>query len=352
MAVKHSYRRRLFEAAGLGIALVLAVAGCGGTGGGGGGLPRGIGSSAMWVANSAGASVLSFTSAQLNVGGNVAPGVTFSGATTTLVKPTCVAFDAGGNLWVVNSLGTNSAGSVLKFSSGTLTNGGNVAPAVTISGANTTLADPEGCAFDGSGNLWVANFTPTANGTNNVVEFSSAQLVNGGNVTPAVQIGGVSTLLCNSNGLAFDGSGNLWVTNACGQTVQFKAANLPGGGNVAPANQITGPTSPSALQFDSTGNLWIAFPGLSNTVSMYAAANLGNNNPAASASISGNNTQMNNPSGLAFDSSKNLWVANVGSSALVMFPSAALAAGGNLTPGEIISGGTTTLNAPQGLVFH
>ena len=73
-----------------------------------------------------------------------APGATTASATLTgLNGPVALAFDGGGNLFVANDAGNT----VSKFAPG----------ATTASATLTGLSRPIALAFDGGGNLFVAN---------------------------------------------------------------------------------------------------------------------------------------------------------------------------------------------------
>ena len=98
--------------------------------------------------------------------------------------------------------------------------GDNTVSEITPAGAASTFANgfgnPTGLAFDGGGNLYVANWT-----SNTVSK-----------VTPA---GMVSTFASGFNGpmgLAFDGSGNLYVANYANSTVSGTISKITPAGAV------------------------------------------------------------------------------------------------------------------------
>lgn len=325
------------------------------------------GPAALWVTNSAAHSVDAFSIDQLSAGGNVAPTVDISGTNTGFGEPSCVAFDRHGNLWVVDFVGSlqypfSNVSQLEEFPASSLSSGGNLTPAVTISGSNTTLGSGGGCQFDSAGNFWVANGF-------SAVAFSPWQLRFGGNIAPAIQISGSNNGTCIAD-LAFDKSGNLWASNPCsgGSIVEFKASDLPAGGNVSPVVTITLPPStftgtlPLGLTFDSSGNLWVA-DHQGGTVTEYKASDLssgGNITPAVTiASIYA--------AGVTFDSKGNLWVSRVLgtlttgvvecssaclSDALIMYSQSDIAAGGNITPTMTITAPNINLLSPMSVLFH
>jgi hypothetical protein len=83
----------------------------------------------------------------------------------------------------------------MAFSPSQLASGGSVAASVILTPTTTSL--PTGFAFDGSGNLWVADFVNNA-----IVEFTTSQLVVSGSPTPNVTIS--SSSLNEPYGLAFN----------------------------------------------------------------------------------------------------------------------------------------------------
>jgi sugar lactone lactonase YvrE len=308
----------------------------------------------LWVTNNfAGTSpgVLGFSVASISAGGDVAPTTTIAGAKTTMTGPGCVAFDMSGNMWVVDSQGSKQQGQILEFSAADVATGGDVAPTTTVSGANTGLGNPSGCAFDSSGALWVTCIDPTGTTMPNLVAFSAAQLTTGGNVTPNVQFSGSAPNLCNSVNLTFDGAGDLWVSNLCSAIDEFGSSQLTGAGS-APMSSIAPPTGVNGLRFDSAGNLWTALQGGVQAVQEYPAAGLGDAGAASSVSISGTNSLMSNPFGLTFDGAGNLWVVQQMSNSLTMFDATGLATGGNVAPTAVVKGASTTLSSPSGITYH
>ena len=68
-----------------------------------------------------------------------------------------------------------------------------------------------------------------------------------------------ATGFSNATGLAFDSSGNLYVTNNVGGSGGSVAKVPPGGGSSSPF--ASGFANPSGLAFDSSGNLYVAVAG-------------------------------------------------------------------------------------------
>jgi secreted PhoX family phosphatase len=169
----------------------------------------------------------------------------------------------------------------------------------------------------GSKGLWVANGT-------NIIEYNPAQLGSGtGARVPHVSIN--SAVFGSPQGVAFDPNGNLWVLDAAGMVngaaspamFEFSAAQLAALASdnaPEPVATITSAflKSPRQAVIDVLGNAWVTDHD-SNTVLAFTAAQLaqaGTNMTAPVLVISSD--QLNGPSGIAVDSSGNLWISNNG----------------------------------------
>jgi hypothetical protein len=265
----------------------------------------------LWVANENTSTLIELTRAQLRTRDPV-PSVTISTAAGALANPFGMAFDRGGNLWVVG----NNVGRVYEYTKGQLATSGSPTPHTTISdfpctpfsdafdaagdlwvttevsqGCPSLLPScPQGCvvefseaelatanpkptvtisstgganlAFTPSGNLWVVTGGGVPGGgpncfwtpcTNELVEFTRAQLSTSGSPTPVVTITSriISTnvgpiqSLDGPYGVAVAPSGDVWVSNfsSNGATVKFGRDQLTKSGSPAPLRAIVGPNS-------------------------------------------------------------------------------------------------------------
>ena len=199
--------------------------------------------------------------------------------------------------------------------------------------------------FDSDGNLWVAE---TDN--NRIVKYPVDNLGMYGYYTVVLgqynlgtnvaNNGGLSSFSLNApNGLTFDSSGNLWVADKGNSRVlKYPAANLSTGGAATVALGQSDLTSKSSgttatkfldlrsLEFDSDGNLWVAdknnlrivmFPEANLVTGGAATLVLGQpdftsktSNTAANGGLAA--TSLDTVTGLAFDSSGDLWVVDDG----------------------------------------
>jgi sugar lactone lactonase YvrE len=212
---------------------------------------------------------------------------------------------------------------------------------------SSTLAGPAGLTFDSNGNLWVAD---ASNGR--ILEFKppfssgeSASTVLGASdfVTNNALNSPSQTIVSEPYGLAFDSSGNLWVSDALSNSiVEFKApfsngenqtlvlgqANFTGGNNLDNVATQSDLNSPRGIAFDSSGNLWVADSGFNRVVEFTAPFSMGQSAsivvgqtnftsgvediPGCPQSCSATITQtaLDGPAAVTFDSSGNLWVAD------------------------------------------
>src|ERR1700742_2114797 len=103
----------------------------------------------------------------------------------------------------------------------------------------------------------------------------------------------------------------IYVANSGGNSITEYPAKA--GGNVSPTTTIsganTGLSSPDGLAVDSSGTIYVANSG-GNSITEYPAKAGGNVSPTTT--ISGANTGLSSPDGLAVDSSGTIYVANFG----------------------------------------
>lgn len=182
--------------------------------------------------------------------GNVAPTKVIAGAAAPFFNPTQIAVDSAGNLYVANGA-VQGPGSVLIFNSSAT---GNVTPASTLAGSNTTIFFAQGVALDSVGNIYVAslgqNTGPTGgtlSGTPSILVFSAGAT---GNVTPMRTISGAATTMEELGNLRVDSVGNIYVLSHAGGSEKILKFAPGATGNVAPIGTIT-----SAAFFDEGGSI-------------------------------------------------------------------------------------------------
>ena len=185
--------------------------------------------------------------------------------------------------------------------------------------ANWGFSYPTGFAFEGSGNLYVAD-----NDANIIVKFDPS-----GHRSVFADS---SSCLIYPMGLAFDKSGNLYTVNL---SIDNNILKFDSSGHGSVFAYTSGNGYNLGLAFDTNGNLYVAEDG----------GSIEEFDPNGSRSVFAS-TYLNNPHGLAFDSSGNLYVANggngdAGSQSIAKFDSSG--------HGSVLA--TSGLNIPWGLGF-
>jgi hypothetical protein len=245
-----------------------------------------------------------------------------------------------GRIYVSNAANN----SIVRFDSA-LTVTGNATPGATIVGASTLLSAPQYLFLDVANNrLFVANQAGS-----NILVFDNANTKTG-NVAPDRTIGGPATLLVSPVDVALDRvKGLLYVAD--GANIQVFSNGSTASGNVTPLHSLSLNFAVSAIFVDSANDRLFVADTTSNAVHIFDAASTQNNVVSANRSVSGGNTQLNQPAGLQIDNSGRLIVSNFNGTSVTFYSSAATA-DGNLTPVASITGGNTGLAAPTQIVLN
>ena len=237
-------------------------------------------------------------------------------------QPGGVTFDSNQNFWGTFCVGgKDNDGLVFELTRSQLLKikSGQTANAKVAFGNVSFLFDcPSALHFDSSGNLWVANSGHTF-GTPSIMKYSPDQLATGGNVTPDAVF--MLTDVGAASDMNFDASGNLWIAdneNISG-VFEFDADQLSASGTqaITPNLQMTSTATftPQTIVFDQNGNLWVGRDH--SPLLLFAASDLvgaGTISPVPLATIQpakidGFST-FPFPSGLAIDGHGNLWIAS------------------------------------------
>ncbi len=308
-------------------------------------------------------------------------------STNSLSAPQGLALDSSGNLYVAD---TNN-NRVLYYAAGSTTatqvygQGGIFTTSTANNGgiSANSLSLPYGVVLDSSGNLYVADFSnnrmlyyPAGSTTATRVYGQASSFA-----TNTANNGGVNAnSLSGPQGLALDSSGNLYVANAstnrvlyyvAGSTTATRVYGQAGSFTTSTANN--GGTSASSLSLpygvvlDSSSNLYIVDAN-NNRVLYYAAGSTmatrvygqGDNFSAGQVNSSGvSASNLDQPYGIALDSSGNLYVADTVNSRVLYYPAGSTTAtrvygqGGSFTSGTANNGGlnANSLSRPVGLVL-
>jgi streptogramin lyase len=248
-----------------------------------------------------------------------------------LSYPEGIAIDASGNIWVSNSNPANQSGVVELNSSGNPVYLNCISvPCRDIMQGYTGggIYDPYGIAIDTSGNVWVTNpgnwtlselnkagagvsGSPFAENYDGVAASpfgiaidSSGAFISGiafAANTYDISSSNMSSCINEPFGLAYDSSGNLWVTNSGNNSVSRLIWS--GCGVVS-----SGFSNPQGITIDGSGNAWVANNGGNNVIELSL-------NGAILSGSSGFNG-FNAPVGIAIDGSGNVWVTNSNNSAI------------------------------------
>jgi len=262
-----------------------------------------------------------------------------------ICDPRSIAFDSVGNLYVTNFV----KDSVLVYPPGSK---GQARPTAIIAGPNTGISRPIGIALDGSGNIYVANY-----GGNGTVTVFAAK--SNGNAAPLATIGGADTFLCGPRSIALDGKGNIYVGNlgGCPTSALPNVTVYPpkSSGDALPSKIISGTNTglsfPNGIAVDVLGKIYVA-DSLANAVFVYPAGSNGNTAPTAT--ISGPDTGLNIPVNVALDGSKNIYITNSvdtdfpNGNSVTIYPAGS---SGDAAPGATIVGSETGLTAPYGIAL-
>jgi sugar lactone lactonase YvrE len=207
--------------------------------------------------------------------------------------------------------------------------------------------------------LWVPNYNTAI-----IKGYSSKQRATDFAGTPFKTI----TLPSGSkpNAVAFDSSGNMWVTdNAGSRLLKYAPVQWLTSGSPAPSAIITPGFAkfrqPIGLAFDSSGQLWVAN---ANGVTMLTPAQLSTTGSPDPALLSGGASYFGIPAGLAFDQAGSLWISQNSANNLTKFTAATLANVGTipvLQADKVIAekidaapslgNNLSSLSGPEGIAF-
>jgi len=285
---------------------------------------------------------------------NELPITEINGSNTGLSTPFAIAVDATGKIYVANRSGGGGSGSVTVYAAnpiGTV----NATPLATIAGSNTGLFNPGGIALDASGKIYVSNLP-------NTITVYAANPSGTLNETPLATITGAATGLASPTGMAFDAAGRLYVANESNASITVYAANPSGTLDEVPLATIvgsnTGLDDPLGVALDASGQIYAvnSGPGVS-AVTVYPASPSGTMNEAPLATITGSATQLGTPISLTLDSTGKIYVLNtyggggnnIGSvTVFAANPSGTL----NEAPLGEITGSNSRMYNPSGIAVH
>lgn len=268
---------------------------------------------------------------------------------TGLLEPQFVAVDTSGKIYITNGQ------KVSIFAKGS---NGDAAPVAIIAGTNTGLSQPAGVAVDALGRIYVAD-----TGAESVFVYpalgSSTGLLN---EAPSATISGGNTGLSLPEGIAVDLTDHrIYVADqgdgGCDTTANVFVYETGTSGDVTPVATIEGSDLdgnttlcfPFGIAFDSSRNIYVADSAIG--VDVYKAGSTGAIDPTATIS----SDALTSPSGVGLDSNANIYVANCpecsgssGADGVFVFSAGS---NGTVAPFATISGGNTELSSPTDLAL-
>ncbi len=304
---------------------------------------------ALWVENTgmnptgpaSPGSVNEFTGTTLSSPGVSVPAPTVRNMSTDITTDTSgVSVDSSNTQWVSVCGSATNPGSIAGFSATTLKNLKTTpAPAANVllsdSSAKGNLINcPWATTFDASGNMWVANSNENGILTTQgfVTDYLPSQLTaSSGSTVPNVTLLD-PTEFVSPTGVAFDLTGNLFVSDfgaqqtpfpggkAAGKVWVFKAATVAGlTGKVTKTADASlsaaGMSTPVNAAVDPSGHLWVV-DCFANEIFEFDAPTTSTSTATrtfTSTTVtipSGNEDSFNCPGGIAFDNAGDLWYTN------------------------------------------
>jgi hypothetical protein len=265
------------------------------------------------------------------------------------VGPTPTPVPPGGpQVYLTEASGSSSssqlaANTILAFSIAGILGGQSVAPSLVIQ--SPAFLNIPAIAVDGVKNIYTVD-QPSAT----LYEFPAGST--GSGVSPSRTI--TSSAFNAPYGVAIGPLGGIYVTDPMGGPLGTGAIDVfsaSQNGNVTPIRQIAGAASqlnqPYGVAVDSSSDVWVTNDsGASSSPSSVMEFAPSGSKPIRV--ISGNATGLNAPIAIALDSSGNIYVANEqGNSVTVYGPNA----NGNQAPTRVLSGSSTGIVLPEGLAF-
>ena len=314
------------------------------------------------------------------VAGTGTAGRTGDGAAATSARinnPDDVALDSDGNIYIADTSNnqirkvtvtatTANISRIAGRQNGAAASGGDGGLAISAG-----LSNPRGIDVDSSGNIYIAD---TGNGRLRKITSGNISTVAGGG--SSLGDGGLATAaqLNVPRGVAVDSSGNIYITDTNGHRVRkvmVSSGNIDtiagtgtsgsgegnGDGGAASSALLN---NPNGIAIDSSGNLYIADYAAHRVRKVDAAS--GNIETIAGTGASGNtgdgsaatSATLNQPSDVAVDSAGNLYIADTGNRRVRMVNTSSniVAFAGTGTAGSSGDGATATaatLQTPAGV---
>ena len=259
-------------------------------------------------------------------------------------SPNDVAVDGSGNVYVADT-GNNAVEEIVAGTGGAAS--GTVSSGSTVVTLGSGFSYPNGVAVDGSGNVYVADTV------HNAVEeiLAVGGVVSSSSTVITLSIGASNSFggFSYPTGVAVDGSGNVYVADHGNGAVE----EIMAVGGVIPASPTintlgSGFSSPQGVAVDGSGNVYVADTGNNAVEEMLAVGGV----IPASPTITTLGSGFGNPSGVAVDGGGNVYIADQNND--VGTVEEIVAGTGGATSGTVSSGSTVltlsgNFNGPSGV---
>lgn len=247
----------------------------------------------------------------LTVGGFMPGEVDGSAANARFVQPTGLATDYAANIYVVDQGGDTVRKVDVTGTVTTIAGTGEIAGSADGTGAGAQFNGPMAVVSDGSGNLVVAD---TGNAELRAVSSAGVVTTIAGSLPPAPHDGtGPAALFGSINGVAVDGSDNIYVTDNSGR---LSKVQLDG----TVTTLLTGLVSPQGVAVDAAGNVYFVNGYAIEMLTPQGALSVlaGGVNNFGESDGTGSQASFSAANGLAVDSGGNVYVADTYNSRIRM----------------------------------
>jgi hypothetical protein len=235
------------------------------------------------------------------------------------------------------------------------------APKSNFTFGSTEYGGPRSMTFDQNNDLWLT-FGVIDGNIDPVLEVSYrdfAKLMAHQAVKPKVliyEMGNTGLPFEVPYSIAFDQSGNLWVSDQYGPAiVELTSSQIKTSGSPSPTVRIAADFIPNVIRFDASNNLWAVQyqqpPNPTYPIQMgrYAPADRAASGPATPSLLLDVPDQLY-PVDIAFDSAGNLWIAGSSTNGeeIQMFPAADLTGSGEISPAPAVTIAPSTFDSLPG----
>ena len=283
-----------------------------------------------------------------------------SGTSARFNGPNDVTVDASGNIYIPdyynNAIRKLTPSGVVSTLAGSATAG-----TLNGSGASAQFNSPAGITIDTSGNLYVGDFLNCT-----IRKISSVNMVTtlaGSGAYSFADGTGLSAKFADPAGVAVDSSGNVYVADQDNNRIRKitpsgVVTTLAGSGTPAFANG-SGTSAqfwrPTGIAVDTSGTVYVADESnnrIRKITSGGVVTTFAGTGTAGSLDGLAANAQFNNPTGVAVDSSGNVYVGDTSNNLIRKISTAGVVStlAGSLTAGSVDgTGANARFNAPSGI---